>query len=47
MTTDAGYLAQLVTAIEELIQDLENELADTHAKFNRRTDEHNRDVVRL
>ena len=42
-----GPLGELLTAIEDLIEDLQNELAELTKNFNRRTDEHNREVVRL
>jgi hypothetical protein len=42
-----GPLQELLNAIDELIDDLNAELAELTKNFNRRTDEHNREVVRL
>jgi len=42
-----GALGELVNAIDELLVDLANELAKLTSDFNRRTDNHNRDVSRL
>ena len=42
-----GYLEELVHAIEEVIVDLEKELDETHAVFNRRTGNHNKEVAKL
>ncbi|CAD8181678.1 unnamed protein product [Paramecium pentaurelia] len=41
-----GALTELVEAINQLIDQLEEELDDIHQAYSRRTDEHNRDVTR-
>ncbi|KAM3139590.1 Trichocyst matrix protein T1-B [Paramecium bursaria] len=42
-----GILQELVQAIDNLIDDLEEELGLVHAAYHRRTDQHNREVTRL
>lgn len=42
-----GILDELVDGIRELIDDLETELMEVNKNFARRTDNHNRDVIRL
>jgi hypothetical protein len=42
-----GILQELVDSIRELIEDLETELTEVTKNFARRTDNHNRDVIRL
>ncbi|CAD8132718.1 unnamed protein product [Paramecium pentaurelia] len=45
--SSGGALTELVEAINQLIDQLEEELDDIHHAYSRRTDEHNRDVTRL
>lgn len=42
-----GVLQDLLNGINELIEQLNEELHDLTATFARRTDQHNRDVIRL
>ncbi|KAM3137447.1 Trichocyst matrix protein T1-B [Paramecium bursaria] len=42
-----GALGDLLQAIEQLLDELSTELLEVHAKYRRRTDQHNRDVTRL
>ncbi|KAM3146227.1 hypothetical protein pb186bvf_001572 [Paramecium bursaria] len=45
--TTGGVLSELVDAIRQLIDQLNEELQDLKDLYSRRTDEHNRDVTRL
>jgi hydrogenase maturation factor len=42
-----GYLDDLLVSIEQLISDLSEEMHTIEKNYQRRTNEHNRDVVRL
>lgn len=42
-----GILQELLQGIEELIEQLNEELVEITQAFGRRTDQHNRDVIRL